>query len=332
MNFMPPRLNLDSPVDFQTWKPWFIILCSFGIHLIQDFAFQRTCRSLGTTAQRPTHLPWLYSKAEAKRTILNTGTIRIGENAHHIRRLYRNGKAAPICWERNWERRRFPEVQEPCTQLLIPGGNGTQSRISHGVTGSGIREWKCLVSSVQPRESGGPTAAPCGCSTRSREGAGGKPKQKAAEAPAEVRCGRSTVTSRGTGWGQKEVSRDKVQIQVQSRDNSEYRQHPGAEEVSKSSQADLDSHSRVRDLTLTKRIHKKLCQRREAGLGQSELNQEECTPLEVPASWLSSLASVWERRTRREHGRGFQTRITESDAGIPELKHILREKWLSCFH
>lgn len=110
----------------------------------------------------------------------------------------------------------FPAVQEPCTQLLIPGGNGTQSRISHGVTGNGIREWKCLASSGRPRESGRPTAALCGCSTRSGEVPRGKPKRKAVEAPAEERCGRSTVTSRGTGWGQKEVSRDKVQIQVQS--------------------------------------------------------------------------------------------------------------------
>lgn len=47
----------------------------------------------------------------------------------------------------------------------------------------------------------------------------------------------------------------------------------------------------------------------------------------MPTGWLSSLASVLERRTmRREHGMKFQTRITESDAGITELKHIIREK------
>lgn len=60
---------------------------------------------------------------------------------------------------------------------------------------------------------------------------------------------------------------------------------------------------------------------------QTELNQEECPPVEGHASWLSSLESVLERKTaRREHGRVFQTRITESDAGITELKHIYREK------
>lgn len=111
MNFMPLCLNLHSPVDFQTWKSWLILLCPFGTHLIQDSAFQRTAfqnRSLGMTAQMPTHLPQLYPNVEA-RTIHYIGTIHIRENAYHILGLYVNGKQARICWERNWEGR-FPAV------------------------------------------------------------------------------------------------------------------------------------------------------------------------------------------------------------------------------
>lgn len=94
--------------------------------------------------------------------------------------------------------------------------------------------------------------------------------------------------------------------------------------MSKRTQADLlDSHSRTKETSpLPKEDTRYYVKVGRLVWAQSELNQEECTLLEVPASWLSSLASVLERRTiRREHEQGLQTRITQSDAGI----HTQRE-------
>lgn len=169
---MPLCLNLHSPVDFQTWKPGLILLCSFGIHLIQDSAFQRTNRSLSTIAQVTTHLPWLYPKVEAKRTIHNIGTIHVGENVHHVHGLYINGQDAPICWEK------LEREEVSCrvgTLHTVPHSRrkwDAQGRISHGVTGSGIQERKHLVSNVQPLESSGSTDAACAPEKRPRD----KPK------------------------------------------------------------------------------------------------------------------------------------------------------------